>query len=241
MLQAILPIVAILAAYIVGSIPTGYWLAKMLKGIDIRTVGSGSTGATNVWRCVGKGAGIAVFVIDVLKGYAPVAAAIYLESTVPEGAQFGGSWHPLPAICALITLVGHSKSIFLGFQGGKSAATGLGTIVALNPIASLCTFAVWITIVVTTRIVSIASIIGVAANALFLYLFHSPPSYVVYGVCAFIYITWRHKSNIKRLMEGTEQRLGEKPKNFTEETTTHETADSHASQSQATVSQQPES
>lgn len=233
-------ILLILATYLIGAIPTGYWIGKALKGIDIRTCGSGSTGATNVWRCVGKGAGVAVFVIDVLKGYAPVALAIYLQS-ISAAANLGTDWKPLPAICALVTLIGHSKSIFLGFQGGKSAATGLGTIVALNPVASLCTFAVWITLVLTTRIVSIASIIGVAANAVFLYLFHSPPSYVVYGVCAFIYITWRHKSNIKRLIEGTEQRLGEKPKDFTGGSTTNGTADSHATQGQTPVSQQPES
>lgn len=202
----------IICGYLMGSIPTGYWLVKALKGIDIRTFGSGSTGATNVWRCAGKAAGLSVFAADVLKGYIPVALAVYLDSFL-----YSTDWsfvyaHLIPAIVAGAALVGHSRSIFLKFQGGKSAATGLGTLLALSPLGGLCTFLTWGLVVKTTRWVSLASILGVGSCPLWFWLFGAPLPSIGYCVFGFIYVTYRHKANIKRMLNGTEPKVGDKPK-----------------------------
>jgi acyl phosphate:glycerol-3-phosphate acyltransferase len=214
----VIAVVCILAAYVVGSIPTGYWLVKALKGIDIREYGSGSTGATNVWRCAGKAAGITVFVIDLLKGFWPVQIAAQCRPDVIPLPEPVGLF---PVLMAGAALIGHSKSVFLGFQGGKSAATGLGTLVALNPLVGFLTFLTWLVVVLIGRIVSVGSIVAVASCIFYMALFKSPMPYVVYCVAGFIYVTWRHKENIKRLLKGTEPRIGDKPavKNEADETT----------------------
>jgi len=195
-------VLAPILAYLIGSVPTGYWLSKAWKGIDIRQQGSGSTGATNVWRCVGKGAGITVFLVDLFKGYLPVWAV--LQWNVDQ-TQI------LPVVMGAAALFGHSKSIFLEFQGGKSAATGLGTLLALQPFVGLLTFVTWLIIVLIGRIVSLASILAVFCCIFFMALLHAPTTYVAYCVLGFLYVTYRHKSNIKRLLNHTEPRLGEKP------------------------------
>ncbi|MCC7528067.1 MAG: glycerol-3-phosphate 1-O-acyltransferase PlsY [Candidatus Melainabacteria bacterium] len=204
-------ILMIAIAYVAGSIPTGYWVAKAVKGIDIREHGSKSTGATNVLRCVGKGPALFVFLFDIFKGYAPVAAAAYCEGGRPDWALFGIT-HVCAPLCALAALIGHSKSIFLGLQGGKSAATGLGTVIALsNPVGALL-FATWLLVLWATKIVSVASIAAVWLLPVYFYLLKCPPAQVAYGVMALIYVTLRHKANIKRLLDGTEPKVGQKAK-----------------------------
>lgn len=120
----------IVLAYVAGSLPTGYWMG-LTKGIDIRTVGSGSTGATNVLRSVGKKEALVVFVVDIAKGYLPVWWAMTLEPSL--WSSLGLPPYTIPVAVAVMAVVGHSRSIFLNFTGGKSAATGLGTCLALNP------------------------------------------------------------------------------------------------------------
>jgi len=204
-------LVITLVGYLSGALPFGYWVAKQWKGIDIREHGSGSTGATNVWRCVSKEAGVAVFFLDLLKGLAPVVLARYLD----EGGLVQ-AWsaypHVVPFLVALAALIGHSKSVFLGMQGGKSAATGLGTLFALNPLGGLFTFLTWLLVVKIGRIVSVASILAVFMCGVYFYLLKSPPVFVLYCILGFLYVTYRHKANIKRLLEGTEPKLGDKPK-----------------------------
>jgi acyl phosphate:glycerol-3-phosphate acyltransferase len=204
-------ILMIAIAFVAGSIPTGYWVAKAVKGIDIREHGSKSTGATNVLRCVGKGPALFVFLFDIFKGYAPVAAAVYLDGGRADWTIFGLA-HTCAPLCAVAALVGHSKSIFLGFQGGKSAATGLGTVTALNPLVGGVLFATWLLILGITKIVSVASIGAVWMLPVYFWLFHDPAAHIAYGFTALVYVTWRHKANIKRLMEGTEPKIGQKPK-----------------------------
>jgi acyl phosphate:glycerol-3-phosphate acyltransferase len=198
-------------AYVAGSIPTGYWVAKAVKGIDIREHGSKSTGATNVLRCVGKGPALFVFLFDIFKGYAPVAAAAYFDGGRQDWALFGMT-HVCAPLCALAALIGHSKSIFLGFQGGKSAATGLGTVIALNNAVGALLFATWLLVLGVTKIVSVASIAAVWMLPVYFFVLGCPPAQVAYGVLALIYVTLRHKANIKRLMEGTEPKVGQKTK-----------------------------
>lgn len=226
---AILTLMAL--GYILGSIPTGYWVVKALKGIDIRTIGSGSTGTTNVLRAAGKTAALFVLIVDILKGYFPVLLAQVLEeaalSHLPSGLEpmpnsllgiLVGSLKAVPChdlqlvapVVAIAALVGHSKSIFLGFQGGKSAATGLGTLFGLNALAAAETFGFWILLVALTRYVSLASMLGVTACVFFMWAAKTPPSYVGYCVFAMIYVIARHKDNIGRLLKGTEPKLGQK-------------------------------
>ena len=187
----------IIIGYLSGSIPTGYWIGK-LKGIDLTKIGSGSTGATNVLRNVGKGAALITLLIDVLKGFLPVYFAINLQP-----CTF------LVSCVAISCIIGHSKSIFLKFKGGKSSATGLGILTAISWQVSLITFLIWLTVVFTSKYSSLGSIISIPLVPLWLYLFHKPIAYVVLTIFAASYIVLiRHRDNIKRLFQGTEPKIG---------------------------------
>ena len=214
-LTIIIGCVLFIIGYLIGSIPTGYWLTKALKGIDIRTVGSGSTGATNVYRNVGRLAGVSVFVIDFIKGYLPVVIVPWL-STELVNTGYGCNYdncdhqHFLPVLAATATLIGHSRSIFLGFKGGKSAATGLGTLFALDWKVGALTFLFWGIVLYISKIVSIASILATAICIPLMAFFSPIPSYISYCVLGFIYVTARHRANIGRIMAGTEPKIGGK-------------------------------
>ena len=219
-------------AYLFGAIPTGYWLGKLLKGVDIRTVGSCSTGATNVLRCVGKGPAIFVLVFDILKGAVPVVIGISVCQTAPNQiiplpdcltlrADAACANSPLlqffianfiPATMAgILAMIGHAKSVFLGFQGGKSAATGLGSLAAMSPLTGLCMFSVFASTIFVSRYVSLGSIAGAVSGPFFMYYFtHGQISFVIYNVVGSSYVIYRHKTNIKRLLDGTESKFGQK-------------------------------
>ncbi|MBX9938996.1 MAG: glycerol-3-phosphate 1-O-acyltransferase PlsY [Candidatus Obscuribacterales bacterium] len=204
----LLLLLQVLAAYLIGSIPTGYWIGKA-RGIDVRKVGSCSTGATNVYRSVGKLAGIATLIIDLLKGLLPV---LYSQKLSHDLALNVGNLafnlaDVAPVLVALTTIIGHSKSIFLGMQGGKSAATGLGTMLALSPPAGGLTFATWLIVVFTSKIVSLASMTAAVANVGYMIFFQAPRAFVIYSVIGCLYVVIRHKANIKRLMNGTEAKI----------------------------------
>jgi len=207
-MSILIAIGSLFVAYLLGAIPTGYWVAKLAKGIDIRKEGSGSTGATNVLRCVGKKEAAFVMFFDIFKGYLAVALAVYLESAY--ACDLFGVRGLLPVAAAVISLVGHSKSIFLNFQGGKSVATGLGTYFALNWAVAVVAFALWVSLIYITRYVSLASIAGCLSCIITMILFGSPLPYVIYAFIAFTYITARHKENVKRLLNGTEPKFGKK-------------------------------
>ncbi len=200
----------LLVAYILGSIPTGFWLVKALKGVDIRTIGSGSTGATNVLRAAGKGAGVFVLVADVFKGYVAVALAGWLESTW-SGLPFAQPYM-IPAFAGLFAIIGHSRSIFLKFTGGKSAATTLGALLGMQAVGGLLTFGTWILLVATTKIVSLASIIAAISCPIWMYLVQSPPAVVAFSMAACVFVIVRHRANITRLLNGTEPKIGSKSK-----------------------------
>ncbi len=214
--MAVLAIVLLLvAAYLLGSIPTGYLVAKGVKGIDIRQCGSGGTGATNVLRTVGKGAAIAVLLIDLLKGLLAVLLAMATWSQVlalaPEVAP---NWRPWVLMLAgLLAIIGHSKSVWIGFTGGKSAASGLGVLLGLAwPVALGAAAAFGVTLALS-RIVSLGSIAAAIATMVLMVVTGQPLPYIVLGGLAALYVILRHRSNIERLRLGTEPRLGQQSPN----------------------------
>ena len=194
----------IVTGYFSGSIPTGYLIGK-LKGIDLTRIGSGSTGATNVLRNVGKIAALITLVIDVLKGFIPV----YL---VMSYFCRGGVTPPLlVGLVGLASILGHSKSVFLKFKGGKSSATGLGILIAISWKVAVISFLIWIVVVFTFRYSSLGSIITCPLVPLWMYLFHMSNVYILFTVVIAVYIVLvRHRDNIKRLIKGTEPKIGQK-------------------------------
>ncbi|MGB3202688.1 MAG: glycerol-3-phosphate 1-O-acyltransferase PlsY [Nodosilinea sp.] len=213
--MAVLAIVLLLvAAYLLGSIPTGYLVARWLKGIDIRQYGSGGTGATNVLRAVGKGAAIAVLLIDLLKGLLAVLLAIALwpaiDALAPLAPQ-GQAW--ITMLAGLMAIVGHSKSVWINFTGGKSAASGLGVLIGLAWPVALGAVAAFSLTLALSRIVSLGSIAAAIATMVLMVATGQPLPYVVLGVLGAGYVILRHRGNIDRLLAGTEPRLGQQSSN----------------------------
>ncbi|MDZ8188372.1 MAG: glycerol-3-phosphate 1-O-acyltransferase PlsY [Nostoc sp. ChiSLP02] len=207
--------VIVFVAYLLGSFPTGYIAVKQLKGIDIREVGSGSTGATNVLRTLGKGPGAFVLVLDALKGVLAIALVYWLfnfaasQNYIPPTVD-AKLWQPwLLTLAGLAAILGHSKSIFLGFTGGKSVATSLGILLAMNWHVGLATAGVFAVVLAISRIVSLSSITGAIAVSIFMLLLHQPLPYVLFGIAGGFYVIFRHRSNIQRLIAGTEPKLGQ--------------------------------
>ena len=193
-------ILAIIAAYLIGSIPTGYIVVKIFTGEDIRKIGSGSTGATNVKRVMGKTWFFIVLLLDALKGALPVIIAkLYITAFLSIGLA--------PVLCAIAVILGHSKSIFLKFSGGKSVASGVGTILALNWQVGLIIAAIWATITYVSKYVSLGSIIALILSPFLMYLCNEPISYIIYCAIGAIYIVYLHRTNVKRLLNGEESKV----------------------------------
>lgn len=211
-----------LAAYLLGSIPTGYLVGRIFKGIDLRQEGSGSTGATNVLRTLGKGPAIFVLSVDVLKGVGAIALvkwAYYLDF-ISKLAPLPilESWLPWMITAAgLLAVVGHSRSIWLGFAGGKSVATSLGVLLAMSWVVGLATLGVFALSLAISRIVSMSSIAGAIAVSGIMYATHQPLPYILFAIAGGIYVIWRHRSNIQRILDGTEPRIGQKLETATNE------------------------
>ena len=199
-IKAIELFITAIVAYIIGSISTGYLIVKSKTGQDIRTIGSGSTGATNVKRVLGKKWFFIVLLLDAFKGALPVILA---KLFVSAGAGLGLA----PVIASIFVIIGHSKSVFLDFKGGKSVASGVGTILALNWIAGLIIAVVWGTITYTTKYVSVGSIIALALSPFIMFFLGSPIAYVLYCALGAIYIIYLHRENIKRLKDGCENKV----------------------------------
>lgn len=192
--------VVILGAYIIGSIPTGYIIVKLFTGQDIRTVGSGSTGATNVKRVMGKKWFFIVMLLDAFKGALPVVLAQTFANSFTDIGL-------LPVLAAVAVILGHSKSIFLKFTGGKSVASGVGTILALNWMVGLIIAAVWGIITYTSKYVSLGSMIALALSPVLMWLFGAPAAYICYCALGAVYIIYLHRENIKRLIKGEENKV----------------------------------
>lgn len=201
-------------AYLCGAIPTGYWLGRVLRGIDIRAHGSGSTGATNVLRTLGRVPAVAVLLIDLLKGVAAVGFARWLYSlpgvvaTAPSAID-PHTWLPWALTgAALMAILGHSRSIWIGFTGGKSAATGLGVLLAVSwpvGVGAMISFAVVLAI---WRIVSLSSMVAAASAVVLMAILHQPIALLLMAGAGAVFVIARHKANIQRLLAGTEPRIG---------------------------------
>ena len=187
-------------SYIIGSIPTGYIIVKMFTGQDIRKIGSGSTGATNVKRIMGKRWFFTVLLLDAFKGALPVVLTTLLATSF---ANIG----IMPVISAICVILGHSKSIFLNFSGGKSVASGVGTLLALNWQAGLLIAGIWSLVTWTSKYVSLGSIVALSVAPVIMWLCNAPVGYIAYSVIAAIYVIYLHRENIVRLKEGTENKV----------------------------------
>ncbi|MBS6602129.1 MAG: glycerol-3-phosphate 1-O-acyltransferase PlsY [Brachyspira sp.] len=192
--------IVFITAYLIGSIPTGYIIVKAFTGQDIRTIGSGSTGATNVKRVMGKKWFFITLLLDALKGALPVILA-KLFTTAFAGIGL------LPVIAAIAVILGHSKSIFLKFTGGKSVASGVGTMIALNWQVGLMIALIWSIITYASKYVSLGSIIALAASPFLMWWCKAPIAYIGYCALAAIYVIWLHRSNIQRLIKGEENKV----------------------------------
>ncbi len=206
-------IILFVIVYLFGSIPWGFILGK-LNGIDIREHGSCSTGATNVTRTVGKRWGITCFVLDFLKGCIPV---ICFKTFIPGLFNIPENFCGIVVIIViLITVVGHIYPIYLKFKGGKGIATGTGALVAITPLAIVCGLIVWVIIFKLSRYVSLASIIAALAVAVFTIIFSAagyytmPISNQIFVIFLALFAIYKHSSNIKRLLSGTENRFEKK-------------------------------
>jgi len=194
-------IVILISAYLLGATPVGYIITKLIKGVDIRTLGSGNPGATNVLRSVGAAAGIATFILDALKGYLAVVIAVKLTGNAHI------YWWLLAGLCAVC---GHIWTVFLGFKGGKGVATACGVFFALMPAATFAAFTLFLVVVYLTRYVSVGSICAAAFLPACAWLMHEPKIICAFATIVGILVIIKHKNNIKRLIKGIENKFGVK-------------------------------
>ena len=191
-------LIVALIAYLIGSIPTGYIIVKKKTGKDIRELGSGSTGATNVKRVLGKRWFFVVMILDVIKGFVPVCLAKYYMHN-PYGL--------FAVVAAIFVILGHSKPVFLGFRGGKSVASGIGTIIAMSPIVGALAAFIWACVTFVTRYVSVGSIVALIFATIYMAYYGKPIGYTIYCLIATIYIIYLHRENIARLLRGEENKI----------------------------------
>ena len=187
--------------YLLGSMPNGYLAGRWLKGIDLRQCGSGSTGATNVLRNVGKAPALVVFLLDVGKG----ALAVLLAKS------FGlNDW--VQVLAGLAALAGHIWPVWLGWKGGKAVATGLGMFLGLAWPVGLACFGLFMAVISISRIVSLSSVVAAIGLPVLMVLAGANGASISVSVVASVMVLWRHRSNIERLIAGTEPRIGAKAK-----------------------------
>ena len=200
-MEIILNLLILFLGYLFGSFPSGYLAGKIAKGIDIRSLGSGSTGATNVLRHIGKRAAITVFLLDVFKGVISILLAKYF--------LLNDSWQ---VAIGLSTLIGHIWPVWLNWRGGKAVATGLGIFLGLSWQVGLSTLGVFILMITLFRIVSLASVSAALALPFIMFISFKTSSislpFLVISLLAMTLVIWRHRENILRLMKGKEPKIG---------------------------------
>ena len=187
---------AILGGYVLGSMPFGYWVPKLVRGEDIRTKGSGNVGASNVFRVYGRSLGIPVALLDLAKGFAAAALGLWVG-----GALIG-------VLAAAAAMVGHARPVFLRFEkGGKMVATAGGATLALAPLAAFICIAVWLIVFVATRYASLASIVTALALAILVVVLDYPWPIIAFGIAGAAAVILLHRQNIRRLVGGSEHRF----------------------------------
>lgn len=194
----LMPIILTVAAYLLGSVPSGFIFGRLV-GVDVRRTGSGNIGATNVARVLGKGVGLLTLIADVAKGLVPVLLARWLSME---------DW--LIAGIAAAAFLGHLYPVFLRFQGGKGVATALGAMLAIAWPATLVLVFVFAGVVLSSRRVSLASITAATAAPFVLWALFYPPAFIALGMFLASMIILRHRDNISRLLAGSEPRFGER-------------------------------
>jgi glycerol-3-phosphate acyltransferase PlsY len=205
MLLAVLLIVAV--AYLLGSIPTGYLLVRLFRDEDIRSVGSGNIGATNVMRSGGRGLGVATFLLDMLKG----CAAVWIGGVLAAALAPDMALRNAQALAAICAVVGHMFPVWLHFRGGKGVATGFGVFLVAAPLAALAAIAVFAIVLLLSRYVSLASILGAASFPFFAWLLiggDKPAFFIAAQIIVALFIIIKHHQNIRRLLSGNENRIG---------------------------------
>jgi glycerol-3-phosphate acyltransferase PlsY len=197
-------VLVVLGGYLLGSMPFGYWLVRLLKGEDIRTVGSGNIGATNVWRTYGKAYGIPIVLLDVAKGFVPALVGTLLVGEL-VGALAGGA-----------AMLGHWRPLFLRFQkGGKTVATAGGTFFGLAPLLGVVGLGIWLVVFVVTRYASVASMATAVALPFAGLALGEPWPVLVFAAIAGVAVLVLHRGNITRLRAGTESRFQLRRRNAT--------------------------
>jgi acyl phosphate:glycerol-3-phosphate acyltransferase len=207
--ELVVYILAMVAGYLVGSIPTGFLVAKA-KGIDIRALGSGNIGATNVFRILGKPAGIFVLVVDGLKGYAACAWLSDLILYYLAGPNTTQEY--LRIVAGLFVILGHNYTCWLHFKGGKGIATTAGVLAALVPWTLVISLSLWIVVFALTRYVSLASITASFSLPFATWLSGYSLTLILITAAMGVLAIYKHKGNIERLLHGTESRFGAKPR-----------------------------
>ncbi|MCR4431120.1 MAG: glycerol-3-phosphate 1-O-acyltransferase PlsY [Tepidanaerobacteraceae bacterium] len=193
-------IISLIASYFVGSISTAYLVSKNIYKVDIRQHGSKNPGSTNVLRVLGAKPAALVFAMDLLKGLLVVLLARYI----------GGE--NLALLCGLAVVVGHDWSVFLKFSGGKGIASSLGVVLGISPVVALWVLIAGAAVIILFRFVSLGSITGAILLPILLVVYKYPVKYLYFGLALAIMAVWRHRSNIKRLLSGTENKIGQKIK-----------------------------
>ena len=196
-------IIILIIAYLLGNISTSYIIAKRLAGVDIRTQGSGNAGSTNVLRTFGKKAGAMTFIGDLLKGIIAVFIGYLISKFANVDMVIAGYIAVFGVVC------GHNWPAFLGFRGGKGVATSLGAMIAVNPIIAISCFLLFLIIVKITKYVSLGSVLGIAASPIIM-IFLKNKNGVIITLFLTISVIYTHRENIKRLINGTERKIGQK-------------------------------
>ena len=189
-------LLAVVGGYLLGSLPFGYWVPRLVRGEDIRTKGSGNVGASNVFRVYGPSLGLPVALLDIAKGFAAASLGLWLG-----GALIG-------VLAAAAAMVGHARPVFLGFQkGGKMAATAGGATFALAPLVALPCVAIWLVVFAITRFASVATMVTAVALGVLVIVLDYPWPIVLFGVAGAVAVIAMHHQNIRRLIAGTEHRF----------------------------------
>ncbi|MBI4706564.1 MAG: glycerol-3-phosphate 1-O-acyltransferase PlsY [Candidatus Omnitrophica bacterium] len=205
----LLIIIGIIFSYLLGSIPTAYIFGKVLKGVDIRQFGSGNVGATNALRLLGKGPGITVLILDIIKGFIPV---FLFGNLILARINFIDN-ETLCLILGISCVCGHNWTVFLQFKGGKGIATTLGVLIGLSTVSPSLRLILglliltWITVFLIGRIVSLASVIGAAALPVYAIILRQTLVLIFFSVLLSAFVIYRHKANLKRILSGQEKRL----------------------------------